>query len=290
MPQILAALPKLRSLDLDTVLAAPAKLPTDPRVHTQNQRSALDSVHLACRLPDLPALLAPFRHITSLTLTCYGASAPITSSPRPLDPFFTASSITLHTSDGAVLSVLHGILDVTKLALSAAPTTALRELAYHRADASVPPFAPRLQSVALGGHTLTLEGAGVNDPGGPREGAVESDGDAHAQGGLGYSEWPAILRDLRLLVCTATHYISITLIVCEAHTVEDARALQRAFAALVWDEVAGVLVAAEGLERVRLGVAYGGFADGEGRVGVLREVLGEVAGRGCGEGVCRDWL
>ncbi|GJF00566.1 F-box protein [Phanerochaete sordida] len=302
MPQILAFLPKLRSLYLDTLLATPAEFPADPRVEAQDQRRTIDSVHLACKLHDLPVLLSPFRHIASLIVTCHGGTGPQEiPAPRPPDPTLSVDSITLHSSDEAVLSVLQGVLDTTRvhsLTLSAAPTlaqpalqsvlgsmSALRSLAYARVDPAAPPFAPgaapRLHAVALGGHLLARAAepartAGVDDPGG-RSG--DADRAPAVPAGLGYSEWAAVLRDLRLLVCAATAHVALTLTVDEAHTVRDAEsaagALRAAFGALDWRGLGAVLRGAAALTSVRLGVVYGGFLDAERCAGVLREVARE---------------
>ncbi|GJE96869.1 hypothetical protein PsYK624_130760 [Phanerochaete sordida] len=102
-------------------------------------------------------------------------------------------------------------------------------------------------------------------------------------GGIGYSDWDSILRDLRILVTDFIEEITILLSVDEAFTSEDlskpdnaediASALRKAFSLLDWDGLRIIVRGRPGLRKLRFHVDYRGFIEPEECREALREAL-----------------
>ena len=128
--------------------------------------------------------------------------------------------------------------------------------------------------------------------------AIEDDGSDHDAawvnsinvtdiqgGGIGYSEWEPMLRDLRILVTEVTEDVAVYLHVDETYTTDDIsqpddpedimKALRKAFSLLDWAGLSAVVEKCSFLRSLRFEILYMGFIDPKDCAEILRAVACE---------------
>lgn len=238
---------------------APALLLLQSIVDVQTVRSLQLSHALRVAEPDLGSLIQAMPSLEALRYDCVDSTTA---------PFDTSGCLRLRSL------TVGGRL----LALAIVPRER-KERAKGKPDAHADAQTPHIEYSGRHNDEDAEEHRNANGAG------TGEDEDEHSieGGGIGYSDWDSILRDLRILVTDFIEEITILLNVDEAFTSEDlskpdnaediARALRKAFSLLDWDGLRTVVRGRPGLRGLRFHVDYRGFIEPEECGEALRKAL-----------------